>query len=54
MVAGELEEALYDAKSGAEQAAQKGDTIVANYLRGRQKTLERGRSWLKENFPDVF
>lgn len=54
LVAGELEEALYDAKAGAEEAERRGETAVALYLKGRQNTLERGRSWLKENFPDVF
>jgi hypothetical protein len=55
LIAGELEEALYDAKTGAEEAeAMSDDSIVANYLRGRQTTLEKGRDWLKEHFPDVF
>jgi hypothetical protein len=54
LVAGELEEALYDAKSGAEEAEAMNDALVASYLRGRQATLEKGRDWLKSNFPEVF
>jgi hypothetical protein len=54
LIAGELEEALYDAKKGAEEAARMGDDIVASYLRGRERTLEKGRDWLKEKYPDVF
>lgn len=54
LIAGELEEALYDAKNGADEATMKGDDLVANYLRGRQKTLEKGRDWLKEKYPDIF
>lgn len=54
LIAGELEEALYDARNGAEQAHAMGDALVANYLRGRQKTLEKGRDWLKTNYPNVF
>ena len=54
LIAGELEEALYDAKAGADEATMKGDDLVASYLRGRQKTLEKGRDWLKEKYPVVF
>jgi hypothetical protein len=54
LIAGELEEALYDAKAGAKEAEAMNDSTVANYLRGRQATLEKGRDWLKENFPDMF
>lgn len=54
LIAGELEEALYDAKCGAKEAEIKGDLLVASYLKGRQKTLEKGRNVVKEAFPDVF
>ena len=54
LCAGELEEALYDAKAGADVAAEMGDKIVESYLRGRQRTLENGRKWLQEKYPDVF
>ena len=54
LVAGELEEALYDAKAGAMEAETMNDPLVANYLRGRQVTLEKGRDWLKKTFPEVF
>lgn len=56
LIAGELEEALYDAKTGADEAnnTEIGDTLAAAYLRGRQKTLEKGRDRLKAIYPDVF
>jgi hypothetical protein len=54
LIAGELEEALYDAKSGAKEAEAMNDASVASYLRGREKTLEKGRDWVKARFPDVF
>lgn len=54
LIAGEIEEALYDAKKGADEAQVLGDALVASYLRGRQKTLEKGRDWLKANYPSVF
>jgi hypothetical protein len=42
LIAGELEEALFDAKSGAKEAKAMNDASVASYLRGREKTLEKG------------
>ena len=54
LIAGELEEALYDAKAGAQEAETMGDSLVASYLKGRQSTLEAGRDWVKEKFPEVF
>jgi hypothetical protein len=54
LIAGEIEEALYDTRNGADEAKAKGDALVASYLRGRQKTLEKGRDWLKANYPNVF
>jgi len=54
LIAGELEEALYNTKSGAKEAEAMNDASVASYLRGREKTLEKGRDWVKERFPDVF
>ncbi len=54
LIAGELEEAMYDAQNGADEAVAMEDFIVASYLRGRQKTLEKGRNWLKEKYPAVF
>lgn len=56
LIAGELEEALYDAKIGANEAgnAEKPDELVASYLRGRQRTLEKGRDALKAKYPQIF
>lgn len=54
LIAGELEEALYDAKAGAKEAEATNDDIAASYLRGRQATLQKGRDWLMNKFPDVF
>lgn len=54
LIAGELEEALYDAKNGADEAKAMGDDLVTSYLRGRQNTLEKGRNGLKAKYPDVF
>lgn len=54
LCAGELEEALYEAKDGADLAAEMGDPLVESYLRGRQRTLEKGRKWLQEKYPEVF
>jgi hypothetical protein len=54
LIAGELEEALYDAEKGAEEAEAINDDVVASYLRGRCVTLTKGRKWLMKMFPDVF
>ena len=54
LVAGELEEALYEAEKGVEEAEAMNDATVKAYLQGRCATLKKGRKWLMKNFPDVF
>jgi len=54
LIAGELEEAVYDAKAGAAEAELKGDLLVSMYLQGRERTLESGLKGLKEEYPDLF
>ena len=56
LIAGELEEALYDARNGASEAsnAESHDSVIVSYLRGREKTLERARDWLTAKYPQVF
>jgi hypothetical protein len=54
LIAGELEEAAYDAKAGAAEAEMKGDKLVAKYLRERQRTLDSGLKGLRSKYPEVF
>jgi len=54
LIAGELEEAVYDAKAGAAEAEVRGDLLVSMYLQGRKRTLESGLKGLKEEYPDLF
>ena len=54
LIAGELEEAVYDANAGAEEATLRGDTLVSMYLKGRHRTLELGLNALKVQYPDFF
>mmetsp|Transcript_22643 Transcript_22643/g.53469 ORF Transcript_22643/g.53469 Transcript_22643/m.53469 type:complete len:378 (-) Transcript_22643:1102-2235(-) len=54
LIAGELEEAVYDAKAGISEAELRGDMLVATYLKGRFRTLESGLNGLKEAYPDLF
>jgi len=54
LIAGELEEAAYDAKTGIAEAEIRSDTLVSMYLQGRYRTLESGLKWLKEEYPDLF
>ena len=54
LIAGELEEAAYDAKAGIAEAETKGDTLVSTYLQGRHRTLECGLKILREEYPDYF
>lgn len=54
LIAGELEEAVYDANAGAAEAEIRGDTLVTTYLKGRHRTLELGLNALKEQYPDFF
>lgn len=54
VVAGELDEAAYEAKAGAKEADAKKDALVASYLRGRYNTLQKGLDWLKSKYPDLF
>lgn len=54
LIAGELEEAAYDAKKGVTEAELRKDLLVARYLRERQRTLQLGLRWLREKYPEVF
>ena len=54
LVAGELEEAIYEAKSGIAEAEIRGDILVSTYLQGRHRTLESGLKGLKEAYPELF
>jgi hypothetical protein len=54
LIAGELEEAVYDAKAGAAEAETKKDALVARYLKERHRTLSSGLAWLKKKYPQVF
>ena len=57
LVAGELEEALYDASVGATKAMtefETPDVLVATYLKGRIRTLQKGVQILKTKYPEVF
>jgi len=54
LIAGELEEAAYDAKTGVAEAEIRNDSLVAKYLRERQRTLESGLQWLRVKYPQVF
>jgi hypothetical protein len=73
LIAGELDEALYDTEIGANEATytengdydteigageatytENGDVLVASYLRGRQRILNKGRDWLKSRYPKVY
>ncbi len=54
LIAGELDEAAYDAKTGIAEAELRGDMLVATYLKGRHRTLELGLKGLREQYPDFF
>lgn len=54
LVAGELEEAVYDAKRGVAEAKAKNDKLVTAYLEGRRRTLQRGLDGLKAQYPELF
>eukprot|EP00536_Pseudo-nitzschia_multiseries_P008575 jgi/Psemu1/287891/fgenesh1_pg.219_\ len=54
LIAGELEEAVYDAKAGISEAELRGDMLISMYLKGRSRTLEAGLNILKEAYPDLF
>jgi hypothetical protein len=54
LVAGELEEAAYDAKKGVAEAELRDDQVVRNYLRERYRTLDQGLQWLRKKYPEVF
>lgn len=54
LIAGELEEAAYDAKAGVAEAKLQQDALVARYFRERQRTLNLGLKWLRNHFPEVF
>lgn len=54
LIAGELEEAAYDANAGIAEADVRGDSLVSTYLQGRHRTLESGLKVLKEEYPDFF
>jgi len=54
LISGELQEAVYDAKAGVEEAEIRGDKLVSTYLQGRQRTLESGLKVLQEKYPDFF
>jgi len=54
LIAGELEEAVYDATSGVEEAKLRDDSLVSTYLQGRQRTLQSGLNDLKIKYPEIF
>ncbi|KAL3942903.1 MAG: hypothetical protein SGBAC_002975 [Bacillariaceae sp.] len=54
VIAGELDEAAYEAKTGIREAEAKNDMMVASYLRGRLNTLQKGLDKLKAEYPDLF
>ena len=54
LIAGELEEAVYDAQAGISEAELRGDMLVSVYLKGRYRTLESSLKGLKEEYPDLF
>jgi hypothetical protein len=54
LIAGELEEAIYKAKSGAKEAQQINDELVVAYFRGRQATLEKTIDAIKIQYPQIF
>mmetsp|Transcript_16195 Transcript_16195/g.37528 ORF Transcript_16195/g.37528 Transcript_16195/m.37528 type:complete len:373 (+) Transcript_16195:157-1275(+) len=54
LIAGELEEAAYEAKAGMVEADISGDTLVSKYLQGRHRTLKSGLTCLQQKYPDLF
>lgn len=54
LIAGELEEAAYDANAGIAEAELRGDTLASKYLQGRHRTLESGLNGLKNEYPNIF
>jgi hypothetical protein len=54
LIAGELEEAVYDATAGAKEAKLRDDLLLSTYLQGRQRTLECGLNALKTKYPEIF
>jgi len=54
LIAGELEEAVYDATTGVEEAKLRDDSLVSTYLQGRQRTLQSGLNGLKIKYPEIF
>ena len=54
LIAGELDEAMYEAKMGISAAKDRNDALVASYLKGRYTTLNKGIEWLKSKYPDLF
>lgn len=54
LIAGELEEAVYEAKTGEAEAEIRGDQLVKQYLEARRRTLGNGVKWLKAKYPEVF
>lgn len=54
LIAGELDEAAYQARQGISEAADRNDNLVKAYLQGRYTTLQKGIDWLKGKYPDLF
>jgi hypothetical protein len=54
LIAGELEEACYQSKSGTKEAEERRDDLVASYLRERKMHLEMGIKQMQEKYPEVF
>ena len=54
LIAGELEEAVYQANAGIVEADIRGDALVSTYLKGRYRTLKSGLKCLEENYPHLF
>jgi hypothetical protein len=54
LIAGELEEACYQSKSGTKEAEERQDDLIASYLRERKMCLEMALKQMQEKYPEVF
>jgi len=54
VLAGFLEEAVYEANRGADNAADNDDLLVSRYLKGRAATLQTALDRIESKYPQVF
>ena len=54
LISGEIEEALYSAKTGVVHAEESKDMLVVQYLQGRLASLEKGLNSMKKKYPSLF